>query len=735
MLIPQKYFLKTAAFICFLLMVTGITEELLAQPGNETVHRRGRLWENLHNDGWIGSLGAWDFLTSQPIGLYPGFEGFFHPVGGMHSATNTYANANMHNFRSGVWIVAKDLQIPGTPPAYTPVQAEYEIYFAGLQDHTYGVAQNREPIELYQNFIEEPGYDPSLPEEYTIATWHTNTGVTVTRRSSVWSFPGYSDFILYDYEFENTGMIVSTMSGEVVNGFPPQTLRDVYFVFHSGISVSTRGQINFHSDFWATQAGAFGWQPSTYRNYYHIHDNETLVFSTHYNGGREPTPWDTYPLKNPASWQQRFGNELHDPAAFGWLALYADPRGATPRQSPRPDVLRIDSHKGGTFQGRDLDLEFFRLSSGVAKKTFHDLAQSPDLQPGLGNDGNRLNFFTFSYGPYTLAPGERVRFVIAEIAGVMDYHDVIAGDPEGNFPDSTIAAIVQNAQNARNAVAWGFGATHNGFPVAGHVPPPPPSPVSDAVNASVGTEIAAIAVTWDNVAEVTSITDGAGSLFYDGINDLDGYRVYRSTDFQFTTNEEPPVLRGAAWDLLIDIPKAEFQNYWDPELDRYRVTDEDVDFGRRYGYYVSAYRSQPRAWTSINGTVVDNLPELASGDLTRTAPTSAAPGPVMDMDIYVAPNPFVMYDEVRSFGSSDPYKIEFRNLPERATIRIYTTMGEVVRVIEHGPDHRGNVFGSYAWDQRSDSGLLVSPGLYVYHVQSKTEGLNANFTGKLMIIR
>ena len=719
------YFLVTLLF----------TTIVYAQPGNEVVHNRGKLWETLHNDGWIGSLGAWDFLTSSPIGLYPGFDGYFHPVGGMHAATNTFANANMHNFRSGVWIVAKDMMIPGTPPDYTPTSAEYEVYLAGMQDHTYGVAQNREPIILHDNYIENPGYDPSLPEEYTTAQWHTNTGITVTRRSSVWSFPGYNDFIIYDYEFENTGEIVSTLTGEVVEDFMDQTLNDVYFVFHSGISVSTRGQINFHSDFWATQAGAFGWQPSTYRNFYHIDDDGELVYSIHYNAGSEPTPWDTYPLKDESSWRQRFGDELHDPAAFGWLVLHADPIDGTPRQSPKPDVLRIDSHKGGSFQGRDLDMEFFRLASGVPKQNFHTFAQTPDLQDGLGNEGNRLNFYTFSYGPYSLEPGETVRFVIAEIAGVMDYEYVIAGDPDGYFPDSTIAAIRQNADNARNAVAWGIGAEVDGMPIAANVPPPPPSPNTDAVNASVGTEIPAIAVTWDDVAEESILYDGAGNAFYDGINDLDGYRVYRSTDFQYTPSDEPPVLRGESWTLLADIPRSEFQSYWDTDLNRYRFLDEDVEFGRRYGYYVSAYREQPRSWTSINGSFVENLPAMASGDRNRTPPTSAAPGPVQNMDIYVAPNPFVMYDQNRSFGSSDPYKIEFRNLPEDANIRIYTTMGELVRILEHGPDQRGNVSGSKEWDQRSDSGLLVAPGLYIYHVESRTEGLNASFTGKLMIIR
>jgi hypothetical protein len=129
------------------------------------------------------------------------------------------------------------------------------------------------------------------------------------------------------------------------------------------------------------------------------------------------------------------------------------------------------------------------------------------------------------------------------------------------------------------------------------------------------------------------------------------------------------------------------------------------------------------------------LPELASGSVNKTLPASAAPGPVPTMDVFVAPNPYVYGDESRSFGRANPFGVEFRNLPESCTIRIYTLVGDLVRTLEHKPDARGNVYGSEPWDQKSDSGLLVAPGLYVYHVQSTTPGLDSKLTGKLMIIR
>lgn len=710
-----------------------------AQGQAELIHQRGRIWENVANDGWIGSLGAWDYLVSAPLGLFPGFTGFQHPLGNENNAIDAFANANMHDFRSGVWIVAKNLNRPGPPPIYSPTPTEYELFTSGLQEGAYGIEQTRAPLVVKKNYIEDTGFDPLFPEEMITATWNTSVGITITRRSCVWSYPGYRDFIIYDYVFRNTGLIVSTQTQQVVTNPQDfqQTLRDVYFVIHSAVSVSTKSQINFHSELTAVQAGAFGWLPGAYHDYYHIRDGGELVFSTNANGGKEPLPDDPYPTKPPDQWQQRFGQELQSPAAFGWLSLYASPTSGGPRPNARPDVLRIDSHKGGIFNGKSLDLERFTTLS-AKKPDFYLFATTPDTQASLGNSGRRFNFYTLSYGPYTLAPGDSVRIIVAEIAGVMDMAAVNAGDPNGWFPDSTIAGIEKNAQNARNTVAWGLGASVQGVPLAADAPEPPPMPIIDAVNASAGLDSAAVAVVWEKNAEEAIITDGSGGTFFDGAADVDGYRVYRSRDFQYVSETELPAFRGEAWELLADIPRSQFANVFDLGANKYRLVDRGVTFGFRYGYYVSAYRlANPAArWVSANGSVVTGLPDMESGSANKTPAVSPAPGPSDNLSgIFVAPNPYVFGDPERSFVGSGDY-IEFRNLPERCTIRIYTIGGDLVKTIEHQPDSRGNLFGSERWDQlKTDSGLQVAPGLYVYNVESTTAGLEGSYTGKLMIIR
>ena len=217
-----------AAALLALIVVVDVAPAFAQRVSvNDALHRRGRLWENVWNDGFIGNGCAWDYCTTAPLGMYPGFAGFVHPIGGESNAINTFANANFHNFRSGVWIVAKDLLTPGIPPSYEPVETDYELYAAGAQGETRGIISNREPIEFVENYVENDGFDPLLPEEMTVATWSTNVGVTVTRRTYVWGFPNYDDFIIYDYIFENTGQMVS-MQGDVIlaaNGI-------LYQIFH-----------------------------------------------------------------------------------------------------------------------------------------------------------------------------------------------------------------------------------------------------------------------------------------------------------------------------------------------------------------------------------------------------------------------------------------------------------------------------------------------------------------------
>jgi hypothetical protein len=90
-------------------------------------------------------------------------------------------------------------------------------------------------------------------------------------------------------------------------------------------------------------------------------------------------------------------------------------------------------------------------------------------------------------------------------------------------------------------------------------------------------------------------------------------------------------------------------------------------------------------------------------------------------NVAVVPNPYVVSSTyevppptVFSQGRGDR-RIDFINLPPTCTIRIYTTVGELVDTIEHSTD----IFdGRESWDLLTSEGLEIAYGIYVYHIDA-----------------
>lgn len=92
-------------------------------------------------------------------------------------------------------------------------------------------------------------------------------------------------------------------------------------------------------------------------------------------------------------------------------------------------------------------------------------------------------------------------------------------------------------------------------------------------------------------------------------------------------------------------------------------------------------------------------------------------------DIYVVPNPYVV---TASWEPQNPYKfgrgerrIQFFNLPNKCTIRIYTLRGYLVDTIEHDAPADD---GMEAWDVLSKDNSEISYGVYIYHVDAPGVG-------------
>ena len=121
----------------------------------------------------------------------------------------------------------------------------------------------------------------------------------------------------------------------------------------------------------------------------------------------------------------------------------------------------------------------------------------------------------------------------------------------------------------------------------------------------------------------------------------------------------------------------------------------------------------PRSWTAV-GTEVRLQYDAVNTVLAATADDLA--------DVHPVPDPFYF-----AGGYDDPQTIRFINLPERAIIRIYTSSGILVTLLEHDSSTFG---GEAEWDATNRSGDFVAPGVYFYHVESG----DARRLGKMLVV-
>ena len=100
-------------------------------------------------------------------------------------------------------------------------------------------------------------------------------------------------------------------------------------------------------------------------------------------------------------------------------------------------------------------------------------------------------------------------------------------------------------------------------------------------------------------------------------------------------------------------------------------------------------------------------------------------------EIYVVPNPYVAYSTSEEPGRSTTLRgdrdLQFRNLPPKCTIRIYTLLGELVQTIE-----KDDLTSLAHWDLLSNEGQRIAYGIYIYHVDAQEVG---EFIGRIAVIK
>ena len=300
-----------------------------------------------------------------------------------------------------------------------------------------------------------------------------------------------------------------------------------------------------------------------------------------------------------------------------------------------------------------------------------------------------------SVGPWTIPPGDSIRIVLAEIVDGVDYARVI--DPQNN----TATQIFQDGRRNFNATATRAQFTFDND----YSHPNPPAAPPFSIDYNRNSRSVANVVTWTTEAEL--VPDA-----YDGSKSLAGYILYRSGYL--------PIGPWVAIDTVLKGSTKYFGN------GKYTYADSSVDIGKGYYYALTAFNSGRSTWRGVQ--TVNNVPPMETSVFAnRTSlPFVATLPPTKSVDnILVVPNPFVIGAGFSQPGAGD--KIQFVNIPNPCTIRIYSVRGDLVKTIQVS-DAAGAIV---SWDQVTDYGQFVKSGLYVYHVESPV----GTKIGKLAIVR
>lgn len=494
------------------------------------------------------------------------------------------------------------------------------------------------PVERTNNFIEEPGYDPARAEQTIVARWTTSENVRVVRTSRAWSFRGLNTFVLVEYEVTNGGAGPLT---DVFVGFP-YLLRPSYqdVVVHNGWG----DDFNRTDDFVAydsTRGFVYSW---------------------------DDTPNFSIPQDVGNYWAE--ANELRT-TGYAGVALLEAPPGAGGEAQPSTvlwaQLLNNENRLTVSTSTRE---SLYAILSGADRS----------LQAAAGE--HLTPFVLQGAGPYTMAPGQTLRFVLAQAVNGIPLQVARTGLAAQPRLPAGLDSLRGSIDRARVLAA-------NGSAVTG-VPPPSPPVQLLALPSS-----RSVAVSWPPT-ETTWIDPFTGGRIAE-------YRVYRS-DRAFAG----PFTQVAR--VRVD-NATDRTRYFDEARNEWRYIDNSASLGVRYFYAVTAIDTDGhQSWlTNRNEEAVT----------VTSSPSADALG------VRVFPNPF---REVSGFPSTgDENSIVWNNLPARATIRIYTAGGELVRTLEH--DDAAS--GQKVWDQLSDARQRTAPGMYFWTVQSDVGAAQ----GTLLIIK
>lgn len=683
----MKNNIKIISILLFVILLSTVS--LHAQVESSTlIMNRGKLWQSIAY-GKVGpNFSNW---TKRGIGLdWPGFDPSLisENIGGSPS----------HLVSGGFYIGAlkeKDSVLS---------VEEWSMYAGSITENAAGKYIVKSHRHLYPNggnhwLQQNPNVGEEVIEtvcEYNILhenEWDIEHSlpVRVTRRAHQWSGSQTDEnYIIYDYVIKNISEeIKANVSPE---RFVADTLYEAYILINYGLHCNSR---SWSVLFPSLTDGA----RNTWFNYDFMRN---MVF------GRAADYPETPEKNEELGYASSMGivengepsGEYLAPGYVGFRLLYAS------ANNDGFESRIVQQGWSAASNSIDLSGPFTNVGSQEAQfDVLRDIRLAANYVDSWADTlymrKSRM-WSLMKLGPFDLAPGDSVRFVVAEIVDGVDY-DIAVNPKEysGNTINQESRKIFYSSAD-RAKLTFDNDFNH---------PDPPAAPEFEIDYFREGNTVA-------NVISFGTDKEGFPDPD-DNVDDLAGYILYRSS-----------YLPVGPWEMLDTIPRGDMQYL---EGNQYVYIDSAVSIGQGYYYALTAYDNGRDSW-GVNPTQIfpetfsNRVPPMESSifaNRTQT-PFVATLQPATDLEeILVVPNPFIIGEGFSQPGEQD--KIQFVNIPNPCTIRIYTVRGDLVKTIEVAEGDGAIV----SWDQVTDFGQFVESGVYIFHVESEF----GTKIGKLAIVR
>jgi hypothetical protein len=410
-----------------------------ARKAEFNFHDRGVLWETMKDDGTIGAPDPTNRFQYYPSMDWPGGP-----------QTMVKDDQRSYMLGAGLWIGG--------------YHADGRLFFTENGPFSNVDKGTFYPLEKVDNFIENPGFDPAEAEQLITMRLVTTENIEVKRTSRAWSFPGYDNLILLEYEFTNRN---ADKVSDLYLGFP-YLIRPSYqdFVVHNG----------WGDDFNRTD------------EYVRFDDDYKLLYAW------DDTPNYTLPTDVGNYWDDK--NELRTTGYAGFALIYSTPAKIKVSQ---PAVV---------FYTQLLNNEKYFTLTSTSSADFYAILSGRNQTLQADETDHLSPLMMMAIGPYDLAKDESVKIVLVEAVAGLSLRDGLKGlAAQAMLPDGA-DLLMETVFQAQKLYANKYAMKKL----------PPPSPALQIIPVP---ENQSITLNWQPIEE-----SWADPLT--GTTDLLEYRVYRS---------------------------------------------------------------------------------------------------------------------------------------------------------------------------------------------------------------